>query len=158
MSFRYRKNNWRQRLEENQKRRHVVRSDNRHNPRIDEYMYERINESRDSEGDTKIKHVDKKETIKNPKKEKQNKFRKTIVSDAGHQTGVNNTTEKPKLRMNRPLHETVLNKTKIGPEDKTHLPGIRSNHCRRGRLVTKQNTSHNKCYDILSGRFELNLS
>ena len=50
----------------------------------------------------------------------------------------------PKLRKNRPLRGIVPNQTKIGPEDKTHLPGIRSNQCRRGRLVTKQYTPHNK--------------
>ena len=50
----------------------------------------------------------------------------------------------PKLLKNRPLRKTVPNQRKIGPEDKTHLLGIRSNQCRRGRLVTNKNTPHNK--------------
>ena len=43
---------------------------------IHEYMYEKMNESRDSEEETKIKHVDRKRTYQKPEKERQNKFRK----------------------------------------------------------------------------------
>ena len=43
---------------------------------IHEYMYEKMNESKDSEKETKIKHVDRKRTYQKPEKERQNKFRK----------------------------------------------------------------------------------
>ena len=43
---------------------------------IHEYMYEKMNESRDSEEETKIKHVDRKRTYQKPEKERQNEFRK----------------------------------------------------------------------------------
>ena len=43
---------------------------------IHEYMYEKMNESKDSEEETKIKHVDRKRTYQRPEKERQNKFRK----------------------------------------------------------------------------------
>ena len=43
---------------------------------IHDYMYEKINESRDSEEETKIKHVDRKKYYQKPEKEKPNKFRK----------------------------------------------------------------------------------
>ena len=38
---------------------------------IHDYMYKKMNESRDSEEETKIKHVDRKLVIKNPKKKSQ---------------------------------------------------------------------------------------
>ena len=43
---------------------------------IHEYMYEKMNESKDSEEGTKIKHVDRKRTYQRPQKGGQNKFRK----------------------------------------------------------------------------------
>ena len=43
---------------------------------IHEYMYEKMNESKDSEEETKIKHVDSKRTYQKPEKERRNKFRK----------------------------------------------------------------------------------
>ena len=43
---------------------------------IHEYMYEKMNESKDSEEETKIKHVDIKRTYHKPERGKQNKFRK----------------------------------------------------------------------------------
>ena len=43
---------------------------------IHEYMYEKMNESRDSEEETKIKHVERKRNYQKLEKEKPNKFRK----------------------------------------------------------------------------------
>ena len=113
---------------------------------IHEYMYEKVNESRDSE-ETQIKHVDRRRNNQKPEKEKPSKYKRVDCIRYGapnwnKQPGKNK--EMPKLRKNGPLRKTVPNQTKTGPEDKTHLPGIRSNLCRRGWLVTKQNTTHNK--------------
>ena len=41
-----------------------------------EYMYEKMNESRDSDEETKIKHVRRKRNYQKPEKEKLNKFSK----------------------------------------------------------------------------------
>ena len=59
--------------EENQNRRPVRRSNNRHHPR---YMYEKMNESRDSEEETKINYMDRKRNYQKTEKEKPSKFRK----------------------------------------------------------------------------------
>ena len=50
---------------------------------IHEYMYKKMNESKNSEEETKIKHVDRKRTYQKPEKEKQNKFRKIDCSQCG---------------------------------------------------------------------------
>ena len=50
---------------------------------IHEYMYEKMNESKDSEEETKIKHVDRKRTYQKPEREKQNKFRKVDCIKCG---------------------------------------------------------------------------
>ena len=63
-----------------------------------EYMYEKTNESRDSEEEIKIKHVDRKRNYQKPEKEKPNKFRKSTVSDAVHRTGANFTIVREKQR------------------------------------------------------------
>ena len=59
-------------------------------------MYEKMNESRDSEKETKIKHVNRKVNRKRnyqkPEKKNQTKSEKMIVSDAAHQFRTNNTT------------------------------------------------------------------
>ena len=94
--------------------------------------------SRDPEEETKANTWIEKETVKNPKTKNQSNSEKSIVSDTKHRTGTNNMTpsknkEMPKLQKNQPLREFVPNQTKIGPEDKTQLSGIRSNQRRRGR-------------------------
>ena len=43
---------------------------------IHEYMFEKMNESRDSKEETKIKHVDRKRNYQKAEKEKSNKFRR----------------------------------------------------------------------------------
>ena len=53
---------------------------------IHEYMYEKMNESRDSEEETKIKHVDRKRNYQKPEKEKSNKFRKVDCIRCGAPT------------------------------------------------------------------------
>ena len=90
------------------KERHVGRSDNRQNPRIQK-----------------------------PEKEKPNNFRKVDCIRCGapnwnKQHDYSAKHKMPKLWKNRPLRKTVPNQIKIGPEDKTHLPGIRSNQRRGG--------------------------
>ena len=50
---------------------------------IHENMYEKMNESKDSEEKTKIKHVDRKRTYQKPEREKQNKFRKVDCLKCG---------------------------------------------------------------------------
>ena len=50
---------------------------------IHEYMYEKMNESKDSEEETKIKHVDRKRTHQKSEREKQNKFRKIGCNKCG---------------------------------------------------------------------------
>ena len=52
--------------------RHVGASNYRYNPRI---HVQKMNESKDSEEETKIKNVDRKRTYQKPEREKQNKFR-----------------------------------------------------------------------------------
>ena len=56
---------------------------------IQKYMHEKTNESQDSQEETKIEHVDRKEPTKNLKKRDKTKSKKSIVSDAGHQIGKN---------------------------------------------------------------------
>ena len=56
---------------------------------IHEYMYEKMNESKDSEEERKIKHVDRKRTYQKPEKKHKTNSEKKTVSDAGHQTGTN---------------------------------------------------------------------
>ena len=43
---------------------------------IHEYLYEKLNEARDSEEGTKIKHTDRKRNYQKPEKEEPNKFKK----------------------------------------------------------------------------------
>ena len=74
---------------------------------IHEYMYQKMKESRDSEEETKIIHVDRKSKYQKP--EQKTNSEKSIVSDAAHRTGVNNTTARQKQR-----NAKCLNCGKIG--------------------------------------------
>ena len=57
-----------------------------------------MNESRDSEEETKIKHVDRKRNYQNRKKINQINSEKSTVSDAEHQTGASFTIVRQKQR------------------------------------------------------------
>ena len=50
---------------------------------IHEYMCEKMNESKDSEEETKISHVNRKRTYQKPERETQNKFRKVDCIKCG---------------------------------------------------------------------------
>ena len=65
---------------------------------IHENMYEKMNASPDSEEETKVKHVDRKKTIRNPKKKNQTNSERSIVSDAAHRPGTNNMIARQKQR------------------------------------------------------------
>ena len=61
------------------------------------YMYEKRNESKDSEEEIKIKHVDRKRTYQKPEREKTN-LEKWIVLDAGHRIEINHMTAQHKQK------------------------------------------------------------
>ena len=95
---------------------------------IHEYTYEKMNESRDSEEETNIQHVDRKRNYQKPEKDKPNKFRKVDCIRCGAPNW-------------NKLHDCPA---KDRPKNKTHTTGIGNIRCRRRRMVTKQNTSHNQ--------------
>ena len=64
---------------------------------IHDFIYKKMNESRDSEEETKIKHVDRKRNYQNHEK-KQKNSEKLIVSNAAHRTGANKTVARQKQR------------------------------------------------------------
>ena len=111
-----------------------------------EYMYEKMNESPDAKEEAKIKHVDRKGNYPKPKKVKPNKSRK--VNSISVSIELEQTIDCPAKTKKCPYcgkighYAKLPNQIKIGPDDKTHLSGIRSNQRRRGRLVTEQNTPH----------------
>ena len=60
-------------------------------------MYEKMNESRDSKEETKIKHGDRKRNYQKPEKKKnQTNTEKLIALDAAHRTGANYTSVQQK--------------------------------------------------------------
>ena len=99
---------------------------------IHEYMYEKMNESKDYEEETKIKHVDRKRTYRKPESEKQIKF--TIVDCI--RCGAPNRNKShdcPAMTRKslRSLRKRMLIKTKLGKKNETYSTRLRSKKCRR---------------------------
>ena len=113
-------------------------------------MYEKMNESRYTEEETKIKHVDRKRSYQKPERNKSKKLRKVDCIRCGapnwnkqHDCPAK-TKKVPKLRKNWSLRKILPYKAENGPRDKTHSSGIGSNKRRRRRIDTKQNSPYHE--------------